>query len=247
MGIISKMIVDSFKSPDKVMEKEMNRLTQEAAKLGLEPDIKIIEIGDSVTGKESAIESLRAAIYAGNLRPDKALVADIPTEYGNVSCIVPVSGKNVLAAEFAGEINGTVPATVALKRGMTGSWGTGKWITADENENNNADKLISALKDNYSIASAINWDKELGGDYIVKLDWGLQIIPSGSGKTTVFMQTGPIGILKKKHGLDSFINILTMIKEITESFSTDDFNNAGVPVNNRKADPSVFGMLTPLF
>ncbi len=112
-----------------------------------------------------------------------------------------------------------------------GSWGSGNWEMPEETENETLNQLLEKLKDNDDLSLDIEWDQELSGDYKIKLQWGMQLLPQAPGKTKVIMQSGLIGIFGKKHGLGKFIEKLKILQELLKDYTKSDFDKACEPVH----------------
>ena len=219
MGLITKLVGDALTSVSSVMQKEIGRLRKEAAKLNLViQDIGMMELGEKITTGENVKEVFKTFFYKGDAKADNAVIANVTTDIGNVFILIPFGHKDVLAPEFLIELDVTARGAAVLERSLMGSFGTGSWREAPE-----TNKGLSKKLDEASIGFCINWNHELRGDFVLKLDWGLQILPQAPGKTLLLIKSGYGGFIGKKIGLKPIIKEAKKIKEVLSQFSETNF------------------------
>lgn len=214
MGIIGKLVHDSLVSVDKVVEKEVKRLEKEAAKLGVESMAHVLQSSDEeVTASEIFGDGLKSLFTRGRARTDRVLLADIRHQGYEISMALPFSGKESLAAEFRVELPGSLPLPFALERSLVGSWGEGSWVTREDADETTVESCMAAFKVRDEIREGMEWDVELAGDYVIKLEWAMQLVPQGE-TTVVHMQTGRVGVFSKTLGLKLLAKKLPQLEEL---------------------------------
>ncbi|MDP2274432.1 MAG: hypothetical protein Q8N23_20465 [Archangium sp.] len=205
MSILSRLIHDMVASHEGVVNDARAQLDKELRPVATAPFAwRLVPVGQLMSSGEAMTESLRTLIGSGKLRVDRVLYTAVPTASGTLEIAVPFSGKDTLAPQFSLRLNVRAPAGALLARGAMGSWGLGNWVPSLGSDPTAGQQLCAQLE-SANVSSGIEWNCELPGNYLWKLGWTLQLVPSGPGQSRLLMQSGRVGILFTRFGVDVFL------------------------------------------
>jgi hypothetical protein len=161
-----------------------------------------IPVGPKVTTSEHLTEAVKAHLWRGKARVDCVQAIRIGAPDGEFHLVVPWSGGDMLAHEFFRWMSGRLPGSVALARGVLGSWSSGDWIGPSGSRE---DPIAQAAeKAGGDLIEGIEWNWEKGR-LKIELPWGLQAVPAERDPYVHLMHTAQLGIFRKTFGLDWYV------------------------------------------
>ena len=190
--------------PIPVQQKALLAIGKQAGKAGLTMGPhRVLMVGAGVSTQERLGQALSARFnpFGGKVRVDRVL--QVRLEGSPITPFVlsvPYSGNRALAHELASLLPGTLPSSLSLVRGAMGSWSSGRFEGPEGPE----DPVAEAASDEFEIGDGVEWNWE-EGKTIIKLEWGLQAVPTPEGQTLHVMQTAKHGILSRGFGLDWYV------------------------------------------
>jgi hypothetical protein len=209
---------------DKRHQQATQKLLEEAAPFLVgEPKIWIKRIAEDVTFGEHFAQHLKASIpfMKGKLRPDILVFHDLPTSKGLLHVVHTYSGNMLMPVDFLLRIDGRIPRSAVLNRGMMA---VGHWESSIGNDQDSKDtfcKYLSELKrgrfDKFTYRAL--WDLEIGSSKI-NLPWTMQLVPlSDHNFLFIFHQPYERGLFGGyTFGIKKFVELADWLKESVHQF-----------------------------
>lgn len=221
MSLLGRLAHDALASNEGVVSKARAQLDGELQPVATGPYTwRLVQLADLVSASEAMTESLRTLLGSGTLRVDRVLYAEVPTAKGTLEVAVPFAAKDTLSPQFALRLSVRAPAGAVLERSAMGSWGFGNWVPSAGFEASEAAQALCTALEDADVSNDIVWDCELPGRYIWKLGWTLQLVPSGPGQSRLLMQSGRVGLLFTRFGVDLFLKkaeqSLAVLQQLTQ-------------------------------
>lgn len=206
MSLLGRLAHDALASHEGVVNSARARLDTELRPVATGPYTwRLVPVAQLMGSSEAMSQSLRTLLGTGRIRVDRVLYAEVPTAKGALEVAVPFSGKDTLSPQFSLRLSARAPSGALLERSAMGSWGFGNWVPSQGFEDTAAAQALCAALKEADLSDGVQWDCELPGDYIWKLGWTLQLVPSGPGQSRLLMQSGRLGILFTRFGVDVFL------------------------------------------
>lgn len=221
MSLLGRLAHDALASHHGVVDKARAQLDKELQPVATGPFTwRLVQVAELLGTSDAMTESLKTLLGAGKLRVDRVLFAEVPTSRGTLEIALPFSGKDTLSPQFSLRLSVRAPAGALLERSLMGSWGFGNWVPSQGFEEQEAAKALCEKLEEANVSADIVWDCELPGDYLWKLPWTLQLVPSGPGQSRLLMQSGRQGIFFTRFGVDVFLKKAEQSLSVLQSLSS---------------------------
>ncbi len=183
---------------DLAVDRARDLLTAELDMLALPtPTLRLVEL-------EEELEGLAAPAV------DRVLVARYLLATRVVHVTLPLSGDQVLPAEFRTRIEAPAPATALLTR-------AGWQPHREQDDDELAALFLATLEDCADLGRGLRWAMDLRqGSF--SLDWSMQVIAHAADSCQLIVRTAPTGRDRNRVGMGAFLDQLRIVNDLVQSW-----------------------------